>query len=239
MIETSVDSRDRLAALEALLPEMPAARERVTLGDELRNVGEWLQQHASTLEGFSRACIDSASLACEQVPERGTAIEALATVKDFGSTLAEADNTNDLKAIREEAKDALKAIRDFHNFLRHAYNSILTTKLQPLGATGELIADIDPSSTLGRRLTDFGARANNVLSRQGHLLAAGAREALGEASALRAEVAVLATEPEQMAFLDALVAGNAPLSLLTPGVFAWLDRLGGLDRFVVRPQAHR
>lgn len=239
MTNAHLQSRDRLEALEALLPGMSAARERAALGDELRHVGEWLQQHAVFLDGFSQACADGTSLASEAAAtERRAATEALEAVEGFGNDLAKADNTNDLKAIRQEAKDALSAIREFHNVLKRAYSSALSTKLQPLGATGDLIADLDPSSTLGRRLTAFGARAADVLSRQAQFAAA-ARDALAEAAALRAEVATLATEPEQMAFLDALVAGHAPLRLLTPGVLSWLDRLGGLDRFVVRPQAHR
>lgn len=238
MVEPSINGHDRLAELEALLPGMPAARERLALGDELRHVSEWLQQQGSTLDGFVQSCAACASLAREAVPsDRAVAIDALREVAEFARTLMEAEDAPGLKAVREESKAALQAIKDFNAALRRAYASTLAAKLQPLGATGDLIADLDPSSTLGSRLSAFAVRASEV-SKQPQFVA-GASAILAEAEALRTEIATLATKPEQMAFLDALVAGRATLRLLTPGVLAWLGRLGGLDRFIIRPQAQR
>lgn len=238
MVEPPINGQDRLAELEALLPRMSAARERLALGDELRHVSEWLQQQASTLDGFVQSCAASASLAREAIStDRAAAIDALCEVAGFARTLAEAQDAPGLKAVREESKDALQAIKDFNAALRRAYAAIFAAKLQPLGATGDLIADLDPSSTLGSRLSAFALRASEVPKQP--QFAAATRAVLSEAEALRTEIATLATEPEQMAFLDALVAGRATLRLLTPGVLAWLGRLGGLDRFVVRPQAQR
>lgn len=238
MIESFVSSRDRLVELEALLPGMQAARERLALGDELRHVSEWLQQHGATLDGFLQSCAACAGLAREStLGDRAAAVEALREISAFARTLVEAEDAPGLKAIREESKDALLAIKNFNATLKGAYVVILTSKLQPLGATGELIADLDPSSTLGSRLSAFAVKAGEIL-KQPHFVV-GVHAILAQAEALRMEIATLATEPEQMAFLDALVAGRATLRLLTPGVLGWLDRLGGLDRFSVKPHAQR
>lgn len=238
MVERS--SQDQLANLEVLLPEMSAARERVALGDELKRVGEWLQLQSAVLDSFALSCAACASLAHEAgQTDHAAATEALQTIEGFASTLAEAQDERGLKMIREEAKDALTAIRNFNAALRRVYATVLAAKLQPLGSTGDLIVDLDPTSPLGGRLIAFAARALEVRTATQAQFATSVLSTLAEAERLKGEIACLATEPEQMAFLDALVAGQATLRLLTPGVLEWLRRLGGLDRFVIRPQAHR
>lgn len=240
MVEPAPKTRDRLALLEELLPELPAARERVALGDELKRVGEWLQQQSTALESFELSCTLCSCLARDAGPaEHLTVLEALQVIEGFANTLAEAQDERGLKAILQEAKDARTEIYNFNSALRRVYGTVLSAKLQPLGSTGDLIIDLDPSSTLGARLIAFAVRASEIIKATHAQFAAGVLNTFAEAESLKAEIGLLATEPEQMAFLEALVAGKATLRLLTPSVLEWLGRLGALDRFVIRPQAHR
>ena len=240
MTETAACGTDLLADLERLVPEMPAARERVSLGDELNRIGEWLRLNSALLESFVEFSGLCASLAHEAaLSDFAVVRESLEVIDGFASTLAEAQDKGGLEAIWSETKDALSAIKIFTAALRRVYSGLFAAKLQTLGSAGDLIADLDPSSTLGGRLTAFAARAGEVSRAPQAQFPAGVLATLTEAKALRMEIARLATEPEHMAFLDAIIAGQATLRLLTPGVLDWLKRLGDLDRFVIRPQTHR
>ena len=230
-----LDTPDALADLEDLVDQLPAAQQRARFGEELDRVGIWYQQKGENIAAFAAmigACKDLRHLASDA--DMQSVRKHLKEVEEFADDTANADDASRLAGIREMSGEANLAMTQCQNALRRFAQTLVASEFLPLRATGELVGDLDPTSTLGRRLIDFAARVGTLHGAPARDFAGAVRSACAEAAGYRAEIDALAHQPERRTFLNALVAGTATLADVTPAILDWLRADGSLDRFAVK-----
>ena len=239
MLDVPRQTTDALADLELLVPELPAAQQRASFGEELDRMGTWLHQRADQIAAFS-AMIK----ACGDLRGTASASDVLAVRKNlddvaaFGDALEKAEDGPALGRVREEmCGDTSNAMAQCQAALKRVAHDLVTKEFLPLRSTGQLIGELDQTLTLGARLVAFANRVATLGGVPSKDFAALVHSALAEAAGYRAEIEQLAHEPDQKEFLNALVAGTATLANVTPTILDWLGRVGALDRFAVRPQS--
>ncbi len=215
---------------------MEAARQRAQYGQAIDGIEQWFRLRKDALESFMAMIKACHHLRPGASPADAVSINRyLDDVQDFGNRLATAQGEEDLKHAKSLSVDIQGHLRTCQEALRRVARELVQRDFLPFKATGELISEIDPTSTLGKRLVDFVARVERLDSQPPAEFAEKIRVALAEAKGYRVEIDALADRPERKAFMNALVTGKATLAEVTPAILDWLTAAGAIHRFAVKP----
>lgn len=226
---------DQLEALEALLPQLPAAADRRRLGDRLVQATHDLKD-APTLARRLKSLLSLAKIVGYGVsPDQRAALgEVREAAREVGAALEEANDEESLKlAVFDYQKTLLPTLAVFDRGAREQWTTVVKDRFAPLIAFGELLEKIDGVAELGRKLADCGRRAQRLTGGSAEDLLFGVSAMLAECDALQAERAEKIGEDDVGEFLNALAVGRATLALITPEVRKWLEDNQALGRFRV------
>jgi hypothetical protein len=231
---------DPLARLERLIPQLPKVIEAQRLGEELARVEHNAASNRPTIQRFSALVVMLEILKdATDLTSRDEVSEFLERVVRFASQLARASSQDDLRALIPMFDSFKRDVAGLERCARQLWSEVNRRQFGPLGAVGEILQGIEGTADLGGRLASLVERARLLGDRQHTTMeefAAGTAPLRAEADRLKSEIASLGTDPQIDAFLTALAAGRAALRLATPSVLGWLDQMGALDRFEVRPR---
>jgi hypothetical protein len=226
---------DQLDALEALLPDLPAAADRRRLGDRLVQAIQDLKEAPSQARRLKALISLAETVGFGASPDQRAMIgELRETAREVGAALEEADDEEGLKsAVYDYQKSLLPALATFDRGAREQWSSVVRDRFAPLIAFGELLEKIDNVADLGRSLADCGRRAQRLTSGSAEDLLSNVTSLLAERDALQTERGEKIGDDDVGEFLNALAVGRATLDLITPDVRAWLDQNQALGRFRV------
>lgn len=226
---------DRLADLEALLPQLPAAVDRRRLGDRLSKTVAELRESGTQIAKLEALMSLTQQVDFGRTPEQSTLLNEVRTeALEVGQALCAAEDEN---ALRDASYDYGQLVKQFGRLdqaLRAQWRARVTERYQPLINFGDLLTNLDEVADLGQRLAACGRDAMAVN------LTAPAAELLEKVRALRKAFDALQSERTEKIgagevgdFLNALAERRATLAQVTDTVRAFLVANHALDRFNV------
>jgi hypothetical protein len=230
---------DLLEDLESLLPALPQAVERRKLGDRLNKAVDALRtapQQIARLEALF-ALADEIEFA-RQPQNAETLNDAKFDAAALGNDLSTFQDAEKLRSAISHYDDSFvkNTLPALDRAIRSHWRTIVADRFKSLAGVGDLLAKIEGTATLGKRMIDCSLRAQR--SADGGTapdLLNQVRQLLLELENLRAEQASALTEGAIGTFLQAAAEQRATLLLVTPEVRTWLEENNALEKFRVLP----
>jgi hypothetical protein len=230
---------DALVALERISGQITTAVEHQRLGEELARVDALIREHGPRFRQFEATVSLLEALGdLPRKPSSRLVTDDLDAVGDLGDLLATADSRADFTKAAVALGTFAQTQRRLEQAARDLWGEAVRAEFEPLHAVGVLLSRIDRAAGLGSRLCGLVTRARGLTDpgTAMQVLAQQVAPLRNEARDLRSEMAQFLADAEVNAFLAAVVAGKAPLRLLTPAVMQWLNELEAVDVFEVRPR---
>jgi hypothetical protein len=228
-----------LENLEQLLPELPAAIERRSVGHMLAKTIEALNDSNRQAERL-RAVIDIArETGFETDSSQAAALEDVLTIaRETADELLKADTADQLRMAQECYSELKKSVNRIEvQQIRPHWRRVVQRDFEPFITIGSLLEQIDHTADLGRRLSACGSAAERTTE---PMVAESLRDAIrklrADRASLESERLSVTEDPEVDSFLNALASGEATLKMVTERVHRWLVKNDALDRFAITPR---
>jgi hypothetical protein len=228
---------DVLVALEALLPDLPAAADQRRLGDRLSQATQTLREAAQQARRLRAVLQIGEAVGFGAGPDQREMVQELRqTALDVAEALERADDPESLRtAVWDYEKSLLVALANVDRAVRVQWRGVVANRFQPLIGFGDLLSMIDGVSDLGRDMTACGRRAQALDGGSAEELAIQIQALLADFDRLQAERATAIGAGDVGTFLNALAERCATLAMVTDEVRAWLETNQALDQFSVTP----
>lgn len=227
---------DRLALLETLLEDLPAAVDRRRLGDRLTRSLERIRTAGHNAERLSAAVALAEATGFGVAPQQAELLEEVREEAFLtGEKLEAAQSDETLRDAVDDYEAFLKSLANLDRGLRLHWSNLAAQRFRPLLGLGALLQRTHVAPGLGQRLTACGQRA--LAGGESGLpeLLAKVKAVSAEQEALQSESAALLSEGDVGTFIQAVSEQRATLAHVTPAVLAWLNEKEALGRFTIQP----
>jgi hypothetical protein len=237
-VPEAVTENNNLAVLEALLAALPAAVERRTLGDQLQHTIDQLHDAPQMVNRLAALFDLAQEIEFSADASQAESLEDLkAATRYAGDQLVRAKSGNDLKNAEDDYQALRKQVSSVDRQIRAHWARVVRRDFAPLGTIGGLLSNINPSSDLGKRLTECSYAAHQLSDK---MPIVEFRDNVLKLKVTKDDLdqkrAALTGESEVDQFLDALARKSATLELLTDKVRDWLEKNGALPKFSIVPR---
>ncbi|WP_156383287.1 hypothetical protein [Rhizobium sp. Root483D2] len=228
---------DALEELEQLLPELPQALERRTLGESLSRVASSLNEIRSASRRLSEVLDAADRIGLGDVPE---VVEKMDDMSDaalhMASLLMNADDAASLHQIERDLPQFKSTIAGAFSAMRQRWRNEVAAGYRPFLSLGQLLSKIDHASSLGARMVELGQDANASLTiAQTDQFRDAVIKLIDTRALLESEKTSFTADEQVDSFLSDLAQNQARLRSVTTDVFRWLAEHDALDLFEVRP----
>lgn len=229
---------DRLVELEELLPEIGPALDRRRIGENLGRVVDKLQDADRTIARFQAIRDIATEIEFDSDPTQADTLNRLIEdAKGLAKDLEGARTAEDMAVVQATYGDFNSSLANTDKSLRTHWRRVAQRDFRPLVAIGELLENIEIAVDLGQRLRQCGQEAIDIRdSVPAERLSAEIRRVREIRAALEKERTSITKDPDVDSFLNALADRTATLSMITDGIYSWLDENGALDRFAITPR---
>lgn len=225
--------KDNLVRLEEALPNLAAAQEQKRLGLALQQAQSALQAFEGQLAQFQFLGKATELLAEFLEPVRRDIEDVVDEVEELAAEMEEADSQHELYSISQSFPAlAQKHIPRFHRAVLAMVGRYATKNISSLATLGKLLVKIGEKE-VGEKLQKLETDVRRLEHVSAAALPGGIEAIETQRVATQAELTALAEDPEVDAFLMALSRGQSSLTLVTPKVLVWLDKLNARDQFRV------
>jgi len=226
---------DRLEALEAMLPDLPAAVDQRRLGERLTKTVAALSEADAQITRLSALLELTIEVEFGHSPEQLALLnEVREEALNVGADLCNANDEGSLRDATFHYQELVKGLARLDQSVRAQWRTLLAERYRPLENFGELLTSLDDVADLGRRLKECAAAAASIST------TATARQLSDQIRALNQRFALLQSERGKVIgagevgdFLNALADRRANLSLVTQEVRNFLEANHALDRFKI------
>jgi len=230
---------DALEELESLLPDLPQALERRSLGESLARVGLLLNDINASAQRLSDICEIAQTIGVEEVPELVDKLDDL--IHDAGDLASMLMSANDPVSLRQVEHDFPKfktAISGTFTAIKQRWRTQVARDYKPFVSLGRLLSKIDHGSSLGARMVALGEEADaSLLLAQADQFKLALKRLIETRARLEQEKTTFTAGEEVDLFLSDLAQNQARLRSVTPDVLRWIADHDALDLFEVRPIA--
>lgn len=228
---------DALEELESLLPELPQAKERRTLGESLARVASLLKDITLAAHRLSDTYDIAEMIGFGDVPEAAEKISDMSDIaRHLASLLEGANDATTLHQIERDFPELKAAIGAAFSAMKQRWRTEVAAEYRPFLSLGQLLAKIDHDSTLGARMVKLGEDANTSLNvTQTDQFKQVVANLIDTRARLESEKTSFTSDEEVDNFLSALAQNQAKLGSVTPDILRWLSEHDALDLFEVRP----
>lgn len=230
---------DVLGELESLLPELPMALERRSLGESLARVASLLNDIILAAQRLSDIFDTADLIGFGDVPEAAEKMDDLSdAAKDMASLLINANDAASLHQIERDLPHFKSTIASALLAIKQRWRTEVAADYRPFLSLGQLLSKIDHSNSLGVRMVKLGEDANASLSvTQADQFKLAVERLIDTRRLLESEKTSFTADEQVDNFLNGLAQGQAKLRSVSPDVFRWLSEHDALDLFEVRPIA--
>lgn len=230
---------DALEELEALLPDLPQALERRSLGESLARVGLLLNEINASAQRLSDICEISHIIGFGEVPELVEKMDDLINdAEDLASLLMNAYDPVSLRQIEHDFPRFKAAISGTFAAIKQRWRTQVATDYKPFVSLGQLLSKIDHGSSLGARMVELGEDANaSLMAAQADQFKHALKRLIETRALLEQEKASFTAGEQVDNFLSDLAQNQARLRSVTPDVLRWITDHDALELFEVRPIA--
>ncbi|CAN7751753.1 hypothetical protein [Rhizobium sp. LjRoot258] len=230
---------DVLGELESLLPELPMALERRSLGESLARVASILNDISLASQRLSDVFDTADLIGFGDVPEAAEKMDDLSdAAKNMASLLINANDAASLHQIERDLPHFKSTIASALLAIKQRWRTEVTADYRPFLSLGQLLSKIDHGNSLGVRMVKLGEDANASLSvTQADQFKLAVVRLINTRALLESEKTSFTTDEQVDNFLTGLAQGQAKLRSVSPDVFRWLSEHDALDLFEVRPIA--
>ncbi|MBX5227513.1 hypothetical protein HJC06_13930 [Rhizobium sp. NLR9b] len=230
---------DVLEELESLLPELPMALERRSLGESLARVALLLNDITAATQRLSDICEISDIISFGEVPEVVEKMDDLIEeAAQLASLLMNANDAASLHQIERDLPHFKSTIGGALGAIKQRWRTQVATDYRPFLSLGQLLSKIDHGNCLGVRMVKLAEDANASLSvMQADQFKLAVARLIDTRALLESEKTSFTADEQVDHFLTGLAQGQAKLRSVSPDVFRWLSEHDALDLFEVRPIA--
>lgn len=230
---------DVLGELESLLPELPVALERRSLGESLARVASLLNDISFASQRLSDVFDTADLVGFGDVPEAAEKMDDLSdAAKNMASLLINANDAASLHQIERDLPHFKSTIASALLAIKQRWRTEVAADYRPFLSLGQLLSKIDHGNSLGVRMVKLGEEANVSLSvTQADQFKLAVARLIDTRALLESEKTSFTADEQVDNFLTGLAQGQAKLRSVSPEVFRWLSEHDALDLFEVRPIA--
>ncbi|NKK03280.1 hypothetical protein GFL63_31875 [Rhizobium leguminosarum bv. viciae] len=230
---------DVLGELESLLPELPMALQRRTLGESLARVASLLNDISLAVQRLSDVFDTSDIIGFGDVPEAAEKMDDLSdAAKHMASLLMNANDAASLHQIERDLPHFKSTIASALLAIKQRWRTEVAANYRPFLSLGQLLSKIDHGNGLGVRMVKLGEDANASLAvTQADQFKLAVARLINTRALLESEKTSFTTDEQVDNFLTGLAQGQAKLRSVSPNVIHWLSEHDALDLFEVRPIA--
>ena len=232
-----IEMADILEELELLLPELPQALERRTLGESLSRVASSLNDIRSSARRLSEVLEAADRIGLGDIPE---VVEKMDDMNDAAQNMAlllmNANDAASLHQIERDLPHFKSTISGAFSAMRQRWRNEVAADYRPFLSLGHLLSKIDHGSNLGARMIELGQDANASLTiAQTDQFKDAVIKLINTRALLESEKTSFTADEQVDSFLSDLAQNQARLRSVTTDVLRWLAEHDALDLFEVRP----
>lgn len=228
---------DAIEELERLLPQVPAALERRSLGESLSRVASQLSEITTTAHRLCDIFKIADITGFGAAPEEAEKLDNLVyDANALASLLTQAHDAESLQKIDRHYPQLKTTINNTLGAIRLRWRSHVSAEYRPLLSLGKLLSKIGDASSLGARMVKLSEDAAATLSpMQVDQFKAAIVQLMQKRALLETEKTSFTANEQVDNFLTGLAQGQAKLRSVSPEVLQWLSEHDALDLFEVRP----
>lgn len=221
--------------LEALLPELPTAKERKELGKALATACQKIREIEGAAAGLDEVAALLTVCGDTITEERVEVLTCLDRITAMAREFIAAASYEELDHVRFTVAKLPGELKTLETAAGRAWRTNVRSRLAGMTPLGDVLARIPQMASLGHQFRTLGRDASTLEQSNAPAVQRIARlqHLLSQRDTLMNDLSGMGIDAEVVSFLQDIASGLLPLSRLTDPIREWLDRVGATDVFRV------